>query len=88
MIKHYLSDANDVIEAVGSTADGLNASEAEKRLAENGKNKLKEGKVTKSSCQHANYCVARIWNYDMQCHEHCKVERFQKKELERNIRKG
>ena len=51
-------------------------------------NKLKEGKVTKSSCQHANYCVARIWNYDMQCHEHCKVERFQRKELERNIRKG
>lgn len=51
-------------------------------------NKLKEGKVTRSGCKHANYCVARIWNYDMQCHEHCQVARFQKKELERNILKG
>lgn len=51
-------------------------------------NKLRTGECTKSGCQHANYCVARIWNYDMQCHEHCNVEKFQKKELERNIKKG
>lgn len=44
-------------------------------------NKLKEGIITKSECQHANYCVARIWNYDMQCHEHCQVAPFLKKEL-------
>jgi len=43
-MKHYLNDASDVIEKVGTTADGLTTEEAEKRLAENGKNKLIEGK--------------------------------------------
>ena len=46
-------------------------------------NKLKSGECTQSGCKHKNYCVARIWNYDMQCHEHCKVARFQLRELER-----
>ena len=43
-MKHYLSDAKDVLEAVNSTADGLSSSEAEARLAQNGKNKLIEAK--------------------------------------------
>ncbi len=43
-MKHYLNDANDVIEATGSSVNGLSSSEAEKRLMENGKNKLIEAK--------------------------------------------
>lgn len=43
-MKHYLSDVNDVMRAVGSSENGLTSSEAEKRLAENGKNKLIEAK--------------------------------------------
>jgi len=43
-MKHYLNDASEVIKEVGTTPDGLTAAEAEKRLAENGKNKLIEGK--------------------------------------------
>ena len=43
-MKHYLNDASEVIKEVGTTPDGLTTGEAEKRLAENGKNKLIEGK--------------------------------------------
>ena len=50
-------------------------------------NKLKDGTCTVSGCRHANYCVARIWNYDMQCHENCTLPPRMKREVERNIRK-
>ncbi|MBQ9976915.1 MAG: cation-translocating P-type ATPase [Clostridia bacterium] len=43
-MKHYLNSAEEVIRTVDSTADGLSSSEASKRLAENGKNKLDEAK--------------------------------------------
>jgi len=43
-MKHYLSHADDVIKATESNKDGLSSSEAEKRLAKNGKNKLIEAK--------------------------------------------
>ena len=43
-MKHYLSSADEVIKATGSNAEGLSSYEAEKRLAENGKNKLVEAK--------------------------------------------
>jgi len=43
-MKHYCEDASSVIQHVQSTAEGLSAQEAEKRLATNGKNKLAEGK--------------------------------------------
>ena len=43
-MKHYLSNANDVIKATNSNENGLNSSEAEKRLSQNGKNKLIEAK--------------------------------------------
>ena len=41
-MKFYLQDAEAVLREVKSTDNGLSAAEAEKRLAENGKNKLKE----------------------------------------------
>ncbi len=44
-MKFYLNSSDEVLSEVGSNADsGLNSVEAEKRLAENGKNKLAEGK--------------------------------------------
>lgn len=43
-MKHYLQDVNDVLEVVGSNADGLSSSEASERLSKNGKNKLIEAK--------------------------------------------
>ncbi len=43
-MKHYLNSAQEVIKALDSSTDGLNSSEAEKRLLENGKNKLNEAK--------------------------------------------
>ncbi len=43
-MKHYLEEKQTVLEAVGSSDVGLTSAEAEKRLAENGKNKLAEGK--------------------------------------------
>ena len=49
-------------------------------------NKLRDGVCTESGCRHANYCVARIWNYDMQCHENCTLSPRMKREVERNIR--
>ena len=41
-MKHYLEQTADVLKEVNSTENGLSSAEAEKRLAENGKNKLKE----------------------------------------------
>ena len=41
-MKHYLSQTRDVLAEVRSSENGLTSAEAEKRLAENGKNKLKE----------------------------------------------
>ena len=43
-MKHYLKSANDVMRTVDSNTNGLNSSEAAKRLATNGKNKLIEAK--------------------------------------------
>jgi len=43
-MKHYLNDAEEVVRAVDSKEDGLSSTEAAKRLAENGKNKLIEAK--------------------------------------------
>ncbi len=42
MDKYYLEEASEVLKQVNSTENGLSEAEAEKRLAENGKNKLKE----------------------------------------------
>lgn len=43
-MKFYCAEKEDVFKAVNSNENGLTASEAEKRLEVNGKNKLKEGK--------------------------------------------
>ncbi len=43
-MKYYQMEQEEVLQAVGSTPEGLSSKEAEKRLAENGKNKLAEGK--------------------------------------------
>ena len=43
-MKEYLQSSEDVLSSLSSSADGLSKTEAEKRLQENGKNKLAEGK--------------------------------------------
>ena len=43
-MKFYCEDIETVLKSTQSSAEGLTTAEAEKRLAENGKNKLKEGK--------------------------------------------
>ncbi len=43
-MKHYLHEVNEVFDEVKSSENGLTSAEAEKRLQENGKNKLAEGK--------------------------------------------
>ena len=43
-MKFYLEQTGSVFSKVNSSESGLSSSEAEKRLSENGKNKLKEGK--------------------------------------------
>jgi len=43
-LKFYTDEKEAVLRSLGSTEDGLSVSEAEKRLNENGKNKLAEGK--------------------------------------------
>ena len=43
-MKHYCEDVSAVLLETKSSAEGLSSAEAEKRLAENGKNKLAEGK--------------------------------------------
>ena len=42
-MKFYCEDIETVLKSTNSSAEGLTTAEAEKRLAENGKNKLKEG---------------------------------------------
>ncbi len=43
-MKHYLENIENVFEEVKSTPEGLTSAEAEKRLSQNGKNKLAEAK--------------------------------------------
>lgn len=43
-MKFYLQDVDEVFSAVNSSENGLTGAEAEKRIAEKGKNKLEEGK--------------------------------------------
>ena len=43
-MKYYLENVADVFKEVSSTENGLSSGEAEKRLKQNGKNKLDEGK--------------------------------------------
>ena len=43
-MKFYCETIENVLKSTNSSAEGLTTAEAEKRLAENGKNKLKEGK--------------------------------------------
>ena len=43
-MKSYLEETEDVFKEVNSSKKGLSSSEAEKRLEENGKNKLNEAK--------------------------------------------
>ena len=43
-MKHYCEDVDLVLREVGSTEDGLSPEEAARRLEQNGKNKLAEGK--------------------------------------------
>ena len=43
-MKEYLSGANEVMQSLGSSENGLASAEAQKRLEANGPNKLKEGK--------------------------------------------
>ncbi len=43
-MKHYVESSERVIEELKTTSEGLSSAEAEKRLLENGKNKLAEGK--------------------------------------------
>ena len=43
-MKHYIESSTKVIDELKTSTDGLSAAEAEKRLEENGKNKLAEGK--------------------------------------------
>ncbi len=45
-MKYYLSEAEEVLREVGSTGNGISEAEAQKRLEENGPNKLAEGKKT------------------------------------------
>ena len=44
MLKHYLESTEKVLESVQTTKDGLSSEESAKRLEQNGKNKLAEGK--------------------------------------------
>ena len=43
-MKYYLHEADEVLKELQSTPEGFSTEEAEKRLAEHGKNKLAEGK--------------------------------------------
>ena len=43
-MKHYLHSEKEVISALETTENGLTSAEAERRLAENGRNRLAEGK--------------------------------------------
>ena len=41
-MKHYLSSVEDCFKEVNSSAQGLSSAEAQKRLEQNGKNKLEK----------------------------------------------
>ena len=43
-MKEYLSSTEEVLKEVASTSNGISSEEANKRLEENGKNKLEEAK--------------------------------------------
>ena len=43
-MKEYLSSSNEVLDELKTSESGLSSAEAQKRLEENGANKLKEGK--------------------------------------------
>ena len=43
-MKHYCADVNQVLAEVSSNENGLTPGEAARRLEQNGKNKLAEGK--------------------------------------------
>lgn len=43
-MKYYLQKVNEVFKAVESSENGLSTAEAKKRIAQNGKNELKQGK--------------------------------------------
>ena len=43
-MKHYLQSESEVLSALETTENGLTSAEAERRLAENGRNRLAEGK--------------------------------------------
>ncbi|MEG0035049.1 MAG: cation-transporting P-type ATPase, partial [Oscillospiraceae bacterium] len=43
-MKHYCTDIEGVLAETKSTREGLSSQEAQKRLEENGKNKLAQGK--------------------------------------------
>ena len=45
-MKHYLQSESEVISALETSAEGLSSEEAERRLAENGRIRLAEGKKT------------------------------------------
>ncbi|MEG1525214.1 MAG: cation-translocating P-type ATPase [Clostridia bacterium] len=45
-MQHYVNSTDSVLSAVGSSGHGLTGEEAAKRLAQNGQNKLDEGKKT------------------------------------------
>lgn len=36
-------------------------------------NDLREGTICRSGCEHTNYCIARMYSYDMQCHKHVGI---------------
>lgn len=52
-MKHYFQTTDEVLSLTGSTESGLSTAAAEERLAENGKNRLEEGKKTT--------LIQRIW---------------------------
>ena len=56
MDKYYLEEASEVLKQVNSTENGLSEAEAEKRLAENGKNKLKEAEKKPLIKRHPPIC--------------------------------
>ena len=57
-MKFYCENAETVISELSSDANGLTSGEAERRLAEHGKNKLAEGKkdsIIKQFLKHRQY---------------------------------
>ena len=48
-MKYYLQEIGEVFKNIKSTENGLSSAKAEKRLQENGKNKLKEGDLDRFS---------------------------------------